>query len=93
MKSDAKRKPKRYRNNFLKVQLKVKEVEERDQLRNWQPPVTGEMIMEHFQIGPSKKVGDIKNAIREAILEGIIPNEKEAAFQYMLKVGSEILGE
>lgn len=84
-------KVKRYLNNFSKVEEKIQEVEERDQLRNWQPPVTGEMIMEFFSIPPSKLVGDIKAIIREAILEGDIPNEKEAAFELMKKAGGELI--
>ncbi len=83
----------RYRQNFIKVEKKIKDVEERDQLRNWQPPVTGEMIMEHFHIPPSRMVGNIKNAIREAILDGDIPNEKEAAFQLMIQIGKRMLAE
>ncbi|GGH22820.1 HD domain-containing protein [Sphingobacterium alkalisoli] len=83
-------KKKKYRDNFELVKQKLKDVEERDQIRNWQPPVTGEDIMEVFGLGPGKLVGIIKNAIREAILEGEIPNSREAAYYFMVKRGKEI---
>ena len=83
-------KKKKYRDNFELVKQKLKDVEERDQIRNWQPPVTGEDIMEVFGLGPGKLVGIIKNAIREAILEGEIPNSREAAYYFMVKQGKEI---
>ena len=81
---------KRYHNNFKIVREKIKEVEERDRIRNFQPPVTGEMIMNHFNLRPCREIGLIKEAIKEAILEGEIPNEYEAAFAMMIKKGSEI---
>ncbi|MGB1362927.1 MAG: CCA tRNA nucleotidyltransferase [Flavobacteriaceae bacterium] len=81
---------KRYHNNFKLVRQKIKEVEERDRVRNFQPPVTGEMIMNHFNLRPCKEIGLIKEAIKEAILEGEIPNEYDAAFAMMIKKGSEI---
>ncbi|MCF8255771.1 MAG: CCA tRNA nucleotidyltransferase [Bacteroidia bacterium] len=80
-----------YRANLLKVQELVKEVEERDALRNWQPPISGEEIMAHFNLTPCREVGLIKLELREAILEGDIPNTKEAAFQKMIEIGTRVL--
>lgn len=80
-------KVKRYLANYEVVKQKLKEIEEKDHLRNWQPPVSGEDIMYFFDIAPGKEVGLIKNAIREAILEGEISNTREAALMVMKKVG------
>ena len=83
-------KVKRYISNFILVRQKLKDIEEKDRLRNWQPPISGEIIMAAFQIQPSKQVGIIKDAITEAILEGIIPNEYEAAYKFMIDEGEKL---
>ncbi|TYC17102.1 HD domain-containing protein [Bizionia gelidisalsuginis] len=80
----------KYHNNFKIVREKIVEVEERDQVRNFQPPVTGEEIMKTFNLKPSREIGVIKEAIKEAIIEGDIPNEHDAAFNIMLKVGEKL---
>jgi putative nucleotidyltransferase with HDIG domain len=79
----------RYLENFELVKERCKEVEEKDHIRTWQPPVTGELIMQTFGIAPSKPVGLIKDAIKNAILDGDIPNNYEAAYQFMLQKGAE----
>ena len=81
---------KKYRNNFELVQQKLKDVEQRDQIRNWQPPVSGLDIMHIFGIKEGREVGIIKNQIREAILEGEIPNSREAALDFTIRKGAEI---
>lgn len=83
-------KVKKYRQNFEHVKQKLKDVEERDQIRNWQPPVTGTDIMEAFGLKEGREVGIIKNHIREAILEGDIKNSRDEAYQYMLQKGVEL---
>lgn len=87
--SKNKLKVKRYLENFELVKQRCKEVEEKDQIRNWQPPITGDVIMQTFGIPPSKPVGIIKDAIRDAILDGVIPNDYETAFRFMLEKGKE----
>jgi len=88
--SKNKQKVNRYLQNFEMVKERMQAVEAKDQLRNWQPPISGELIMEVFGLTPGRNVGVIKDAIREAILDGIIPNQYELAYQYMLEKGVEL---
>jgi poly(A) polymerase len=88
--SKNKQKIKRYQENFQLVRQRCKEVEEKDHIRNWQPPITGEIIMETFGLSPSKPVGIIKDAVKDAMLDGIIPNTYDAAYTFMLSKAAEI---
>jgi poly(A) polymerase len=83
-------KVKKYYGNFQLVRQKLKDLEERDHIRNFQPPVSGETIMEVFGLEPCREVGLIKAAIKDAILDGIIPNEQEPAYKFMLEKGKEM---
>jgi poly(A) polymerase len=83
-------KVRRFRANFELVRERLKEVEEKDKIRNWQPPITGELIMEVFKLLPCREVGLIKTAIREAMLDGIIENSYDAAYAMMLEEGKKL---
>ncbi|MFY8004992.1 MAG: CCA tRNA nucleotidyltransferase [Chitinophagaceae bacterium] len=80
----------RYLQNFEMVKERMKEVEEKDQLRNWQPPISGQVIMETFNLTPCKEVGILKDAIRNAILDGEIANNYDEAYQFMLQKAAEM---
>ncbi|HAG16480.1 MAG TPA: hypothetical protein DCG69_08155 [Bacteroidales bacterium] len=80
----------KFLNNFRLVREKLIEIEEQDRIRNWQPPISGELIMQVFDIKPSKEVGWIKDAIRNAILDGVIGNDFQEAYDFMLSKGKEL---
>lgn len=88
--SKNKQKVKRYLDNFELVRNRLQQVEENDRIRNWQPPITGEIIMETFNLRPGREVGIIKDAIKDAILDGEIDNTYDAAHSFMIKKASEI---
>lgn len=90
MSSKIPEKIRRYKKNFELVRQKLVEIEERDRLRNWQPPVSGEVIMETFNLPPSRDVGVIKTAIKEAILDGEIPNNFDEAYEFMIRAGKKM---
>lgn len=83
-------KVKKYLERFSEVEIKIKKVEERDKIRNWQPPVSGDVIIKTFNLKPCKHIGNIKDAIKEAILEGDIENNYDAAYNFMLVKGKEL---
>jgi poly(A) polymerase len=88
--SKNRQKVRRFLENFELVKKRLKIVEEQDRIRNWQPPIDGADVMKAFNLGPSREVGLIKTAIREAILDGIIPNDYDAAYRFMLEKAAEL---
>jgi hypothetical protein len=79
----------RYKENYEMVKARLKEVEESDKIRNWQPPISGELIMQTFNLPASKTVGEIKDAVREAILDGLIKNDYDEAYSFMIEYANK----
>ena len=84
------KKVKRYLENYVFVKQRMKEVEQKDHIRNWQPPISGDEIMQIFSLKPSREVGILKSSIKDAILEGIIPNDRDEAYRYLLNKAAEL---
>jgi tRNA nucleotidyltransferase (CCA-adding enzyme) len=84
-------KQEKYQQNFDFVEKRIKEVEEKDRIRKWKNPLSGEEIMKALDIEPSRTVGDVKDAVKEAILNGDIPNDHDAAFNYMMEHKNDFL--
>ena len=82
-------KVKKFKKNFELVESKLKEIEEKDHVRNFQPPISGDEIMTYFNLTPCAVIGEIKNQIKEAVLEGKIGNNYDEAFQYMLEIANK----
>ena len=83
-------KEKRFQKNLCNVEHNIELVEERDRIRNWQPPIKGDEIMNLFAIKPGKEIGVIKNALKDAILDGIIPNNYNEAFKFVIEQGKKL---
>ena len=81
----------RYLRNFDIVEQKMRQIEEKDRIRNFQPPITGQMIMQTYGLPPCAEVGQIKNAIKDAILDGVIDNDYSQAYELMVKIAAEII--
>ena len=85
-----KKKEERFQANLVNVERNIESVEERDRIRNWQPPIDGSEIMKLFGIGPSKEIGQIKTALKDAILDGIITNDYDKAHKFVIEKGKEL---